>query len=201
MYGETMQDNLYKVQFEDVQPTESSFIRGITYLPDEDIIEILLKGDDGSSINPYYYNGGEGLFTSFVNADSYGSYYTKYIKQGHEVATDTFTVSETNRDMMEKRNKQIRKTCSQLKRTDDNLKWSKSVIYFLKKRTHVKSDIFCREDPGAIIYHTNISVKMLERLIRDVKLHTGADQNETIETLSELKEKVKSVQVPLKIAG
>jgi len=202
MYGGTMQETSHKVSFEDVQPNESSFIRGISYLPDENVIEILLEGNDGSGVNPYYYAGGEGLFTSFANADSYGSYYTKYIKRGYEVKTDTFTVSENTQDVIEENNIEIQKTCSELKRTDVyDLKSSRSLIDFLEKRTYLQSDIFCREDHGAIIYHTNISMKMLDRLIHDIKLHNVADQNETIERLRELIETVKSGQVPLAIIG
>lgn len=59
----------------------SSFVRGINYIPEENLMEVRLAKGDGEM--PYYYPDVQPRrYEAFINADKYGSYYTSYIKEG-----------------------------------------------------------------------------------------------------------------------
>lgn len=73
-------DPSVEVRYHPVYPSESNFVRGINYIPEENLMEVRLKdGDHGEK--PYYYPGvPEYRYEQFTEADSYGKYYSQYVK-------------------------------------------------------------------------------------------------------------------------
>lgn len=72
-----------------VTPEESSFIRGITYIPEQDadirnekLMEIRVQHDDHGEMPYYYENVPYSLYQRFTNANSYGKFYHENIRQG-----------------------------------------------------------------------------------------------------------------------
>lgn len=63
-----------------VSEGESSFVRGIHYLPEEEIMEVRLKHEDYTEMPYYYPETPEYKFNNFASAHSYGSHYSKNIK-------------------------------------------------------------------------------------------------------------------------
>lgn len=64
-----------------VSPDESSFVRGINYLPESELMEVRLKKGDGEMAY-YYPDTSQHRYERFVDASNYGKYYSKYIRQG-----------------------------------------------------------------------------------------------------------------------
>jgi len=159
--------------FKNVRPEESSFIRGITFIPDEDVIEVLLETHSGKCVNPYYYTCGEELFKSFVTADSYGKYYSDWIKTGNEVTTDEVQVSEHISDTLKSHNKHVREICSELDKTRfseaEREDFIQELVDFLYKRSSVDPSIFRRENNGGLYHYSNTSAELLQLLEGEIE--------------------------------
>ena len=72
-----------------VTPEESSFIRGITYIPEQDadvrnekLMEVRVQHDDHGEMPYYYENVPISLYQRFTHADSYGKFYHENIRHG-----------------------------------------------------------------------------------------------------------------------
>lgn len=73
-------DQDVEIRYHPVYPDQSSFVRGINFIPDENIMEVRLKNDDHGEIPYFYPDTLEGRYNAFVNADTYGKFYSTHVK-------------------------------------------------------------------------------------------------------------------------
>lgn len=89
------------IQTTPVDPEESSFIRGFTIDPNEEILEVRLHRDEFGEV-PYYYTEtgsfntsiSESFYHRFKNAESYGTFYNDHIRQGNYAVRTPIDVNE-----------------------------------------------------------------------------------------------------------
>lgn len=187
--------------FKNVRLEDSSFIRGITFIPDEDVIEVLLETHSGKCVNPYYYTCSEELFKSFVTADSYGKYYSEWIKTGNEVTTDEVQVSEHISDTLHSHNKHVREICSELDRTNfcetEQGEFIQELVDFLYKRSSVDPSIFRRENNGGLYHYSNTSAELLQLLENEIQRDSVTVSDNIISEITKLSELFDGLTTPI----
>ena len=62
---------------------DSSWIRGVLYLPEDNLLEIRMEGDDFDEVSYFYQGISLRQYERFVSAQSLGSYYVQNIKIGN----------------------------------------------------------------------------------------------------------------------
>lgn len=100
------------LRYHPVYPHESSFVRGMNFIPEENVMEVRLKNDDHGEI-PYFYPDTRGRrYEAFVNADTYGKYYSKHIKANtgetrNYGATDSAELRQDMEDALQETTQEI----------------------------------------------------------------------------------------------
>lgn len=95
-----------------VYPHQSSFVRGINFIPEESMMEVRLKNDDHGEIPYFYPDTSESLYSAFVNADTYGKFYSSHVKSNNGEtrdyrATDSAQLREEMEDALEETTQEI----------------------------------------------------------------------------------------------
>jgi hypothetical protein len=108
-----------------VTPSESSIIRGILYHTDLEVLEVRLHHDSKVEMPYYYTDIPQYVYDNFTEADSYGKYYTKYIKDGSSDAAreylDENELRQVEKDMQETLLKSPYKIASTIRQHDPEL--------------------------------------------------------------------------------
>lgn len=71
-----------------VTPEESSFIRGITYIPEQEnvrhteLMEVRIEHEDHGEMPYYYEDVPASMYNRFISAESYGKFYHTFVRDG-----------------------------------------------------------------------------------------------------------------------
>lgn len=169
-----------------ITPEESSFIRGITYIPEQkedirntQVMEVRLKHDTHGEIPYYYSNIPQRLYSEFINAESYGRFYSQNIKQGsfeREYKEDLEQHSEHIADLIYDVPTSI---SAHIKNSYNNFyQNNKELIDAVSNRRLDKSILYVKENPSFIGISVQIMCLLVEKIRTKIQEDASSELSE-----------------------
>ena len=169
-----------------VSPSESSFIRGMTYIPEqggtvrnEQLLEVRIKHDDQGEMPYYYESVPKSTYIKFRNADSFGSFYHTYLRDGSFDRDYTDSLTEQTEEMANMLYDVPTSISGHIKNQHEEFYTENmELVDCLSQRRFDKSVLYVQDNPKFIGYTFEILYLLVQKIITKLQTEYNTDLSE-----------------------